>query len=259
MPTPRELWAAGDWPAVSKTILGAVEGTIAAAGIGPGATVLDVGAGDGNTAIPAALTGAKVIALDVTPELFESGRARAAQAGVEIEWVEGDAMDLPYEDGRFDAVISNFGAMFAPHHARTAAELSRVAKPDGRVVMTTWSTEGMNGELFAVIGRHMPPSPPDVEPSYTWGDPDHVRACFAPTGRSVEIAVERLRFQAPSPEEWVEFMSRSLGPMAMARAAHEQAGTWDAMRADLVAHYTRFNEGDGTFDAHGEYLRVVAG
>src|SRR3954470_368700 len=161
MPTPREMWSAGDWPSLSNLVVAGGEATATAAAVGPGNTVLDVGAGDGNVAIPLAKAGARVTALDPTPELFESGRARAAEAGVEIEWVEGDAMDLRYEDRSFDVVTSNFGAMFAPDHKRAAAELTRVGK---RVVMTTWDFEGMNGQLFAVMRPYMPPLPEGVQP-----------------------------------------------------------------------------------------------
>src|SRR6059058_4738618 len=156
MPTPREVWAAGDWPSLSKLVVIPGEATAAAANVRPGDRVLDVGAGDGNVAIPLAKAGARVTALDPTPELFESGRARAAEAGVDLEWVEGDAMDLPYGDASFDVVTSNFGAMFAPDHARAAAELTRVG---GRVIMTTWDIEGMNGQLFMALAPFMTPPP----------------------------------------------------------------------------------------------------
>src|SRR5258705_12291917 len=128
MPTPREVWSAGDWPSLSKLVVAPGEATAAAANVGPRDKALDVGAGDGNVAIPLAQAGAKVTALDPTPELFESGRARAAAAGVDIEWVEGDAMDLPYDDQTFDVVTSNFGAMFAPDQKRAPPELPRVGK-----------------------------------------------------------------------------------------------------------------------------------
>src|SRR3954447_6194314 len=142
MSTPREVWAAGDWPSLSKLVVIPGEATAAAANVGPGDRALDVGAGDGNVAIPLAKAGAQVTALDPTPQLFESGRARAAQAGVEIEWVGGHELDLPHEDGSCDVVASNCAAMFAPDHKRAAAELARVG---GRIVMTTWEFEGMNG------------------------------------------------------------------------------------------------------------------
>jgi SAM-dependent methyltransferase len=257
MPTPREVWSAGDWPSLSKLVASVGETTASVAGAGPGMRALDVGAGDGNVAIPMAKAGAQVTALDPTPELFESGRARAAEAGVEVEWVEGDAMNLPYEDGSFDVVTSNFGAMFAPDHKRAAAELARVG---GRVVMTTWDFEGMNGQLFVVMRPYMPPPPDGAEPPPFWGIEDHVRECFAQTGREVTIE----RDTAPTGEfesvdAYTDFLLRTLGPVDLARAALEADGRWDEMRAAVRANYERFNEADdGTFRASPTYLRIIA-
>jgi SAM-dependent methyltransferase len=257
MPTPRELWSAGDWPSLSKLVEGVGQATAAAAGVGPGDKVLDVGAGDGNVAIPLAKAGAQVTALDPTPELFEGGRTRAAQAGVEIEWVVGDAMDLPYGDGSFDVVTSNFGAMFAPDHKRAAAELARVG---GRIVMTTWDLEGMNGQLFAVMAPFMPPPPDGAQPPPLWGVEEHVRECFAPTGREVTIE----RDTAPtgtfaSLDEYTDFLLRTLGPVDLARPKLEADGRWDDLRAAVRANYERFNEADdGTFRASPTYFRISA-
>src|SRR5206468_1222153 len=120
-----------------------------------------VGTGTGGTiAIPAAQRGAKVVGSDVAPELFEHARRRAAEAGVEVEWIEADAQDLPFDDARFDRVTSTFGAMFAPDHARAAAELARVCRPGGRILMTTWVNDGFVGEMFRLAGSFMPPPPP---------------------------------------------------------------------------------------------------
>ena len=257
MPTPREVWSAGDWPSLSKLVAAVGEATAAAANAGPGDKALDVGAGDGNVAIPLAKAGAQVTALDPTPELFESGRARAAEAGVEIEWVEGDAMDLPYEDGSFDVVTSNFGAMFAPDHKRAAAELARVG---GRIVMTTWEFEGMNGQLFVAMRQFMPPPPEGAEPPPFWGVEDHVRECFAPTGR--EVTIERDASPTPTFESldaYTDFMLRVLGPADLARPALEANGQWDDMRAAVRENFARFNEAtDGTFRAAPSYFRISA-
>src|SRR5204862_8253627 len=135
--------------------------------------------GDGNVAIPLAQAGAQVTALDPTPELFESGRARAAEAGVEIEWVVGDAMDLPYDDQSFDVVTSNFGAMFAPDHKRAAAELTRVGK---RVIITTWALDSMNGQLFAAMAPFMPPPPAGCQPPPPWALAGPFPEASPPTG-----------------------------------------------------------------------------
>jgi SAM-dependent methyltransferase len=257
MPTPREVWSAGDWPSLSKLVAAVGEATAAAAVVAPGMKALDVGAGDGNVAIPLAKAGAQVTALDPTPELFESGRARAAEAGVEIEWVEGDAMDLPYEDQSFEVVTSNFGAMFAPDHKRAAAELTRVGK---RVIMTTWDFEGMNGQLFVAMRPFMPPPPDGAQPPPFWGVEEHVRECFAPTGRAVTIE----RDTAPTPvfeslEAYTDWFVRVLGPLDLARPALEADGRWDDARAAVRANFERFNEAtDGTFRSSPGYLRISA-
>jgi SAM-dependent methyltransferase len=256
MPTPREAWSAGDWPSLSKLVASAGEATVAHSGAGPGMEALDVGAGDGNVAIPLAKTGARVIALDPTPELFEGGRARAAEAGVDIEWVEGDAMDLPYEDGRFDLVTSNFGAMFAPDHARAAAELARVG---GRVVMTTWAADHMNGQFFMALAPFMPPPPEGAQPPPLWGVEEHVRECFAPTGRTVTIERDSTPVAFESLDAYTDFLTTVLGPLALARPALEEAGRWDDVRAAVRANFERFNEADdGSFRAAPEYFRITA-
>jgi SAM-dependent methyltransferase len=257
MPTAREVWSAGDWPTLSKFVASVGEATAAAAAAGPGDKALDVGAGDGNVAIPMARAGAQVTALDPTPELFESGRDRAAEAGVEIEWVEGDAMDLPYEDSSFDVVTSNFGAMFAPDHKRAAAELARVG---GRIVMTTWDLEGMNGQLFVALSPFMPPPPDGVEPPTLWGVEEHVHECFAAAGR--EVTIERAAVPMPAFEStghYTDFLLRILGPVDLARPALEEAGRWADLRAAVRENFERFNEAtDGSFEAAPAYFRISA-
>src|SRR3954470_21800173 len=131
------MWASGDYPSVADRIAQVGRDVVEAAQVGPGQDVLDVAAGAGNAAIPAAVAGAKVTASDLTPELFDRGRENAEAAGVELEWVEADAEDLPFDDASFDRVISTFGAMFAPRHQRAAAELVRVCRPGGRIAMVT--------------------------------------------------------------------------------------------------------------------------
>lgn len=131
---PREVWAAGDFPAVARrSVTEFGPAIVRACEIGPGQRVLDIAAGPGTVSIPAAQAGAAVVATDITPELFIAGRAAAQQAGVEIEWIEADAQDLPFADGEFDAVVSSMGVMFAPDHQRAAAELLRVCRPGGRI------------------------------------------------------------------------------------------------------------------------------
>jgi ubiquinone/menaquinone biosynthesis C-methylase UbiE len=151
--------------------------------------VLDVAAGTGNASIPAAERGAKVTASDLTPELLEAGRERAEAAGVELEWVEADAENLPFEDESFDVVMSSIGAMFAPHHQEVADELVRVCRPGGTIGLLSWTPEGMIGALFRTMGPFAPPPPPGAQPPPLWGSEQHVYELFG--GRVEFRALER--------------------------------------------------------------------
>ena len=140
--------------------------------------VLDVAAGSGNAAIPAAQAGAIVTASDLTPELFDAGRRIAGERGVELEWVEADAEALPFADNSFDVVMSSVGAMFAPHHQATADELIRVVRPGGTIGMINWTPQGFIGQLFATMKPYAPPPPPGASPAPLWGNEAHVRDLF---------------------------------------------------------------------------------
>jgi SAM-dependent methyltransferase len=175
----RAMWASGDYPLMVETFLlplGPV--LVEACGIKEGMKVLDVAAGTGNASIPAAKTGADVTASDLTPELFDAGRARAKAEGVELEWVEADAENLPFEDESYDVVMSSIGAMFAPHHQDVADQLVRVTKPGGTIGLLSWTPEGMIGALFRTMGPFAPPPPPGAHPPPLWGSEDHVRELF---------------------------------------------------------------------------------
>ncbi|MBJ7359390.1 methyltransferase domain-containing protein, partial [Nocardioides sp.] len=148
----RAMWAMGDYPAVATEVIAPLGPVLAAAaGVGPGDRVLDVAAGSGNAAIPAAALGADVVASDLTPDLLEAGRQAAAGRGVGLRWDEGDAEALPYEDASFDVVVSCVGVMFAPHHQRSADELVRVLRPGGRLALLSWTPSGFIGQMFATM------------------------------------------------------------------------------------------------------------
>jgi len=152
--THRATWAAGDYAAVAEVIDEAPpRDLLDRVGVSPGEDVLDVATGTGNIALRAAAAGAHVIGLDLTPELFETARRRAAEQSVVIDWIEGDAEELPFEDGRFDRVLSAFGVQFAPHHEIVAHELARVTRPGGRIGLVNWTPTGQVGELFKIMGR----------------------------------------------------------------------------------------------------------
>ena len=146
--------------------------------------MLDVAAGTGNASIRAAERGADVTASDLTPELLDAGRKVAEADGLELEWVEADAENLPFEDGSFDVVMSSIGAMFAPHHQAVADELVRVCRPGGTIGLLSWTPEGMIGALFRTMGQFMPPPPPGAQPPPLWGSEEHLRGLF---GGAVEL------------------------------------------------------------------------
>jgi SAM-dependent methyltransferase len=254
----RATWAAGDWDSFSRLIAPVGALVLERIDLEPGMELLDVGTGSGGTvAIPAAQLGAKVVGSDVTPELFEHARRRAAEAGVEVEWVEADAQDLPFDDASFDRVISTFGAMFAPDHARAAAELVRVCRPGGRIAMTTWAADGFPGELFKLNGAFMPPPPPGVEPPPLWGVGAHVEEVFDAAGATATIARETVDFEFQSVEDAVQHYADDFGPFLMARAALEPQGRWDEFIAAFADLVRRFNGADdGTAKIRSDYFLI---
>src|SRR3954454_2948847 len=186
----RAMWALGDYHAVATEVipdLGPV--LVEATHLGPDDHVLDVAAGSGNVAIPAAATGARVIASDLTPELLDQGKADAAAAGVSVAWEVGDAEKLPYADDTFAAVTSCVGVMFAPHHQAAADELVRVCRPGGRIGLISWTPEGFIGQMFATMKPYAPPPPPGASPPPLWGREDHVRELMG--DRVTEVVTER--------------------------------------------------------------------
>jgi SAM-dependent methyltransferase len=216
----RSMWASGDYPSMVETFLLPLgPRLVEACGIGPGKRVLDIAAGTGNASIPAAAAGATVVASDLTPELFEAGRARAAAEGVELEWAEADAEDLPFEDASFDVVISSIGVMFAPHHQAAADELVRVCRPGGTIGLLSWTPEGMIGGLFRTIGPFAPTPPPGAQPPPLWGGEDHLRELL---GDRVELeTVERAVLEVTAfeqPSDFAEHFKQRYGPTIAAQA-----------------------------------------
>ena len=159
------MWGLGDYAELSEALRPAAEALADACAVSAGQEVLDVAAGDGNFAIACAREGASVVASDLSPGMVERGRARSEREGYDIEWVEADVEDLPFEDGRFDCVGSVFGAMIAPRPRVTAEELFRVVRPGGTVGMTAWTPRGFSADLFRLGRSYAPPS----------GDPADVR------------------------------------------------------------------------------------
>jgi ubiquinone/menaquinone biosynthesis C-methylase UbiE len=216
----RAMWASGDYPSMVETFLLPLgPRLVEAAGIAPGMEVLDVAAGTGNASIPAAQLGANVTASDLTPELLEAGRRHAESKGVELEWMEADAENLPFADESFDVVMSSIGAMFAPHHQDVADELVRVCRPGGTIALLSWTPEGMIGELFRTMGPFAPPPPPGAQPPPLWGSEEHLGELF---GDRVDFgALEREMLEITAfehPRDYGEHFKERYGPTIAARA-----------------------------------------
>ena len=232
----RATWAAGNFPEIARRGLWEVgERIVQRVGIGKHEQVLDVACGTGNVAIRAAQAGGDVVGLDLTPELFEAGRRLAAQAGVTVEWTEGDAEAIPFDDEHFDVVLSTFGCMFAPRHRVTAMEMARVLRPGGRLGLCNWTPEGSQGEFFRALGAYVPPPPTFAQPPLLWGTADHVREVFAGTGLQLEfernIAVESAAIRIRPRSDRLH--GRELRPADHAARLLEAQGAWTDVRESL--------------------------
>jgi SAM-dependent methyltransferase len=255
----RAMWALGDYHAVATEVipdLGPV--LVEATHLGPDDHVLDVAAGSGNVAIPAAATGAHVVASDLTPELLDQGKADAEAAGVSLEWQVGDAEHLPYDDNMFDAVTSCVGVMFAPHHQEAADELVRVCRPGGRIGLISWTPTGFIGQLFATMKPYVAPPPPGAQPPPLWGDIEHVRGLLGDRVTDVQASQQLLNAgDLSDPVAFREYFKRNYGPTIAAYRGlaedPERTAELDQALLDLVE---RFRTPDGKVE--WEYLLVIA-
>jgi len=257
----RAMWALGDYPAVATGLIPEL-GTrlVGACQVQPGQQVLDLAAGCGNAAIPAAAAGARVTATDLTPALLDVGRGMATQQGVQITWQEADAEALPFADAEFDTVMSCVGVMFAPHHQASADELLRVCRPGGTVGLLSWTPEGFIGQLFAAMKPFAPAPPPGAQPPPLWGDPDHVRGLLGDRVEDLQFRRDTVtidRFDRP--EEFRDFFARCYGPtIATYRAVAadpDRVAALDQALDDLARQHGR---GTGAFLMDWEYLLVTA-
>jgi SAM-dependent methyltransferase len=255
------MWALGDYAAVAAEIipdLGPV--LVEASGVRPGERVLDVAAGTGNASIPAALAGASVVASDLTPELLETGRKLADERGVEIDWRQGDAEALPFDDASFDRVLSVVGVMFAPHHQAAADELLRVCRPGGNIGLISWTPEGFIGQMFAAMKPYAPPPPPGAQPPPLWGSEDHVRSLLGDRVTDVVAVKQTVEVSLfGTPEDFRDYFKANYGPtIAVYRAIADDPDRVAALDEDLAELGRRFDTGDGTTRLDWEYLLLTA-
>ena len=257
----RRMWGLGDYPGMVRDFLLPLgPALVDAAGIAAGDRVLDVAAGTGNAAIEAAARGASVVASDLTPELFPDGRVRAAERGVELEWVEADAEALPFDDGAFDVVMSCIGAMFAPHHDRVAAELARVCRPGGTVAMLNWTPEGTIGELFRTMRPYVPAPPPGASAPPLWGGEAHLRARFGDALEDLSLTRAMLPVSLwGSPAADRDYFKQRYGPTIVAyRGLEGEPERAAALDAELEAMFARRNLAAPGQPARYEFEYLVA-
>lgn len=254
----KAMWMAGDYGHFARYLEPGALAFFPALQIAPGERVLDVACGAGQLSLPAARAGAEVAGIDIAPNLVEQARSRARAEGLDIRFEEGDAEELPYDEASFDLVFSLIGAMFAPRPEQVAAELIRVCRPGGRLVMGNWTPDGFVGKMFKTHGKHVPP-PAGMPPPVLWGDEGVVSERL--NGGVGELQLKRRLYpmQYPFPPgEVVEFFRTYYGPSNRAFAALDGDGQ-ARLRGDLEQLWAEHNQAsDGTTKVEAEYLEVVA-
>ncbi|MHA7190490.1 class I SAM-dependent methyltransferase [Arthrobacter sp. MDT2-16] len=255
----RAMWAQGDYAAIASEIIPSLGHVLVdALGVTEGQHVLDIAAGTGNAAIPAAQRGAHVTASDLTPELLDIGGHLAQERGANLDWRVADAEALPFDSASFDTVMSCVGVMFAPHHQLTANEMARVCRSGGSIGLINWTPEGFIGQMFMTMKPYAPPPPPGAQPPPLWGNENHVRSLF--DGQVSDLQAERRvvrvdRFD--SSEEFLDFFKSKYGPTISVYASlGGDADRAAALDDDLKALFTRFSNGGTAVDM--EYLLVLA-
>ena len=254
----RETWTTGDYGRVTSHLRQSSESFVLRFPVSAGMRVLDVACGTGQAAIPLARAGAEVTGVDIAPGWLAQAREQAAAENLPARFDEGDAEDLPYADASFDLVVSLIGAMFAPRPERVAAELTRVCRPGGRIVMANWTPGGFVGRFFATLGRHAP-SPPGMPTPLAWGEPETVRERLREGIATLHTAPCSFTFRYPfGPAEVAQHYRRHFGPVVRAFAALDAAGQ-ERLRADLEALWAGASTaGDGGTVVEAEVLEVVA-
>ena len=255
----RAMWALGDYPAVAADVIPSLGPVLVeACAISAADRVLDVAAGSGNAALPAARTGATVVASDLTPELLDRGRELATAEGLDLRWEVGDAEALPYDDGSFDAVISCVGVMFAPFHQAAADELVRVTRSGGRIGLVSWTPTGFIGQMFAAMKPYAPPPPAGAQPPPLWGDEEHVRSLLGDRVDDVVARKQVLKVDCfTTAEAFRDYFKRTYGPtIAVYRANADDPDKVAALDSALADLGRRFDLGGGAME--WEYLLVTA-
>ena len=254
----RATWMAGDFGVIAKQTEGPGHEFVSRLGIGPGMKVLDVACGTGNTALPAARLGADVVGVDIASNLIEQAQARAGAEGSTATFQVGDAEDLQFPDASFDAIVTMFGAMFAPRPDVVIGEFKRVCKSGGLVAMANWTPQSFAAQMFKLGAKHVPP-PPGLQPPVLWGDEETVRQRFSHGFSDLKLERIKVKFRFDmSPPEVVEHFRKYFGPTQVAFSKLDEAGQ-AAFRRDMEELFTSTNVAtDGGTEHEMEYLQVKA-
>lgn len=249
-------WSSGDFAAVGATITIVGELLCETVDLRAGERVLDVATGSGNTALAAARRWTIATGVDFVPALLDRARVRAEAEGLPVDFRTGDAEALPMHDDSFDVVLSTFGVMFAPDHARAAREMLRVLHPGGRIGMSNWLPQGTVAEMFQISSSRLPAPPPGWQSPVLWSDEAHLHELF-PKATSIELTPRTVKVRWPSPEFWLDFFRQNFGPFVQAFKLVGPDGA-ESLAADLIAMATRLNiSGDHTLVMPQDYVDVV--
>jgi ubiquinone/menaquinone biosynthesis C-methylase UbiE len=253
----RAMWATGDFAIIGTTLQIVGETLCEAVNVASGSRVLDVACGNGNATLAAARRFCRTIGLDYVPELLARGRERAAAERLPIEFIEGDAENLPFPSATFDAVLSTFGVMFTPHQARAAEELLRVCVPGGRIGLASWTPEGFLGDYFKTVAQHVPPPPAGMPSPFTWGTEKGIESLFGPRVRVVSSTRKMYNFRYESGAHFIEIFRTYYGPTRQAFNSCDDQGkvALETSLARLLAAHDR--GGTGGLVVPAEYLEIV--
>lgn len=249
-------WSSGNYAVVGTTLQIVGERLAEAVDLRWDERVLDVAAGNGNATLAAARRGGQVVSTDYVPALLDLGQARAEAEQLQVAFAEADAEALPFADASFDVVLSTFGVMFTPDHARAADELTRVCRPGGRIGLANWTPEGFIGQMFKVLGRHIAP-PAGVQPPSLWGTAAHVQSLFGDTAGAIGVTARMFNFRYRSAAHMIDVFRTWYGPVQKAFQALP-ADKAAELEQDLHALMERMDRGNGNgLVIPSEYLEIV--
>jgi SAM-dependent methyltransferase len=252
----RTAWASGDYAVIGTTLQIVGEQLAEACDLRTDEYVLDVAAGNGNVTLAAARRGCKVTSTDYVDDLLDRAAERADAERLDVDFQVADAEALPFKDAHFDAVVSTFGVMFAPDHAKSAAEMARVCRPGGRIGLANWTPGSVVGKMFKILGAYVPP-PPGVQPPALWGTEAHVRGLFGADAAKVVVTQRAFNFRYRSAAHFVDVFRNWYGPVHKAFGALSAANA-ALLERDLIELLNHDNvAGASSLVVPSEYLEIV--